>query len=223
MDTKIIKRVFNYNFKEKISKISLTDNSLFNWIYRLMYLQLLFAGFSILGGVVFGIFPAFAALNSCIRQILKGKNIKFFSFYKTEYQNSFVMANKIGFSFLSIIAIAVINLTNKTYFGIYSLALSYILYIAILYLTLSLVFSFAILSNYVFSFREYLTHSVIFPLGNIIVAISGISCILLLYTVFDFFPIIFFMIGISGFVLCMQLIFNYQIKKLERGNQNGNI
>ncbi|MDL4842065.1 YesL family protein [Aquibacillus rhizosphaerae] len=67
-----------------------------NWIYRLAYLNILWIGFTLLGGVVFGIFPSSVALLSVLRQFIQKKEpiifSTFWSYYKKEFKNS----NKIG-------------------------------------------------------------------------------------------------------------------------------
>lgn len=55
----------------------------FEWFVKLTYLQLIFILFTIVGLVIFGIFPALAALMSVVRQWLRGTTDK--NVFKTFY------------------------------------------------------------------------------------------------------------------------------------------
>ncbi len=67
-----------------------------NWFYRLAYLNILWIGFTLLGAVIFGFFPASVALLSVLRQLLQKKEPVIFSAFWGYYKQEFKNSNKIG-------------------------------------------------------------------------------------------------------------------------------
>lgn len=70
--------------------------SFFDFLYRLAYLNILWIGFTLLGGVVFGFFPSSVALLSVLRQLIQKKEPNIFSTFWGYYKKEFINSNKIG-------------------------------------------------------------------------------------------------------------------------------
>ncbi|MDP5274805.1 YesL family protein [Chengkuizengella axinellae] len=69
-----------------------------DWFVKLTYLQLLYAGFIILGLFFGGLFPATAALMATVRQWIRGRtDLPLFSTYRQYFRAYFVQANIIGY------------------------------------------------------------------------------------------------------------------------------
>ncbi|WP_347835710.1 YesL family protein [Gracilibacillus sp. JCM 18860] len=86
------------------------------WITRFAYVNILWIGFSLLGLVVFGFFPATVAMFTLVRQWIMGGNIDdpvFSTFWKT-YKQEFLKSNVIG---LIIMIIAFLFYVNFQYIG----------------------------------------------------------------------------------------------------------
>ncbi|KMY49918.1 YesL family protein [Peribacillus loiseleuriae] len=68
-----------------------------DWIIRLLYLNLLWVVFTILGLVVAGIFPATVAMFSILKEwIHEGKNVRVFNLFLNIYKKEFLKANRLG-------------------------------------------------------------------------------------------------------------------------------
>ncbi|MCP3739475.1 YesL family protein [Rossellomorea sp. BNER] len=77
------------------------------WLVKLVYVQLLFLLFTSLGFVLFGLFPASAALFAIVRQWLLGKHdVSLFRTFWNYFKEYFVQANVLGW-FLSIASVAI--------------------------------------------------------------------------------------------------------------------
>ncbi|MCI2256951.1 DUF624 domain-containing protein [Domibacillus sp. PGB-M46] len=74
----------------------------FSWIARLAYAHFLWMFFSVAGLVVFGIFPATAALMTVCRNWLDGEeSVPVFRTFWTSYRSSFFAVNKIGLAYMA--------------------------------------------------------------------------------------------------------------------------
>ncbi|WP_019152699.1 YesL family protein [Robertmurraya massiliosenegalensis] len=69
----------------------------FEWITRFAYLQLLWAVFTLAGGILFGLIPSTVAVYAIIRSWLRGNtDIPLFSSFWNYYKNDFLKSNKLG-------------------------------------------------------------------------------------------------------------------------------
>ena len=88
-----------------------TNNFFYNvteWITRFAYLNLLWVSFTIIGGVLFGFFPATIAMFAVTRQWLKGNtDTPVFKFFWAYYRKDFGKSNLLGL-FIAIVVIIVV-------------------------------------------------------------------------------------------------------------------
>ncbi|MFP7169538.1 YesL family protein [Terribacillus halophilus] len=111
------------------------------WITRMAYVNILWLIFLLPGLVVFGVFPATAAMLTIIHQWLQGKtDISIFGTFLETYKKEFINSNKLGYMFV---------------------LLGYILYLDFLFLTaapdaaLYLTIPFLIITSFAFSAGLY--------------------------------------------------------------------
>ncbi len=69
-------------------------------LVKLVYINVLWAVFTLLGGVVFGLMPSTAAMNRLIRQLMRNEDIaNVFKSYFREFKQAFVTSNLMGMIF----------------------------------------------------------------------------------------------------------------------------
>lgn len=113
------------------------------WITRLAYVNVLWLLFTICGGLVFGIFPATAAMFGTYRQrMVTGDDVPVFRTFWTIYRSEFFKTNMLGYLLLFIGIVLYVDFKLSSYFhgaifdildfGILGLVLLYI--VTILYL-----------------------------------------------------------------------------------------
>ncbi|GAA0376228.1 YesL family protein [Bacillus horti] len=74
--------------------------TLCDWVYRLSILQLLWFVFTLLGGIVLGIFPATAALFASLRKLQNGESIHLLSTFVKAYRAEFWKSQQLGYLYL---------------------------------------------------------------------------------------------------------------------------
>jgi uncharacterized membrane protein YesL len=68
-----------------------------DWVMKLAYINILWILFSILGLVVFGLFPATTAMFAIVRKMLMGEDdVPVFRTFWTAYKNDFIKSNLLG-------------------------------------------------------------------------------------------------------------------------------
>jgi uncharacterized membrane protein YesL len=74
-----------------------------SWLFKIMMLNLIWIGFTLLGGIIFGLFPSTISLFSVIRKWLRGEtDINIFRYFTETYKDCFVRSNMVGFVLLAI-------------------------------------------------------------------------------------------------------------------------
>src|SRR3954451_14875416 len=82
-------------------------NDIGEWIYRLIVLNFLWMGFTLLGLGVLGIFPATSALFSVLRKwLMNKKKVKIATDFYHFYRKDFLKSNALGY-ILSLIAVVI--------------------------------------------------------------------------------------------------------------------
>lgn len=87
-----------------------------NWLSEMMELQFWWLLGILRGGIIFGLFPATFAMFGVSRALIRGGNTfslkrKFFDFYKQEFKK----ANLIGFFWIFIESLLIMNFRSSTY------------------------------------------------------------------------------------------------------------
>ncbi|GGA66668.1 YesL family protein [Ornithinibacillus halotolerans] len=177
-----------------------------SWIMKMMYLNLLWIVFSLLGLVVFGFFPATSAMFAVTRKwVLGEKEIPVFQTFWQAYKSGFIQMNIIGFVITIIGAILYLDLrffqasehvllSFLAFFIIFAL---FIFFAVVLYI-------FPIYVHYKFNTFEYIKKSIIIVIGKPLNAIMMIVGSYLLYVVFSMIP--FLTLFASGSIASLVLM-----------------
>lgn len=143
-------------------------DSIFTWISRLAYINILAVIFTLLGIVVLGLFPALFSIFSLSRKISKGEEIRIMKDFRKAYFRDFLSSNILGYTLVIIGSIlyinykAILNSADTVFFG--TIVAFYIL--TILYVVI-LIWLFPLYAEYQNTIFEYLKNSLIIGLVNI--------------------------------------------------------
>lgn len=164
-----------YNISEKIMKI--------------FYIHILWVGFSLLGLIILGFFPATVSLFSVLRKWLMDKEIGITRLYWDTYRKEFVKANKLGVILVLLAYLLYINFSiSKLTSGLTHIVMFiFLLMLMILFLIL-LLYIFPVYVHFDMKIREYLSLSIMlgisFPIHTVLMVIG---C-LFLYFIFSVLP-----------------------------------
>jgi uncharacterized membrane protein YesL len=118
-------------------------NYVFTIILNLVYVNFLWAAFTLLGLVVFGIGPSTYALASICRQWVRGKSIPVFASYWKYYKESFREAVLVSWIFSAAGFVIIVDLLTVSNWYLKAA----LLFIGFIYI-LSLVFIFPVMAHY---------------------------------------------------------------------------
>lgn len=80
-----------------MNKMSSTIYNILEWITRFAYLQLIWILFTLVGGILFGIFPSTISMYAIIRRWLRGDTeFAIFQCFWKFYKNDFLKSNRLG-------------------------------------------------------------------------------------------------------------------------------
>lgn len=174
--------MFNYN--GKIYQIS-------DWIIKLIYVNVLWIAFTVIGLFVFGFFPATAAMFAVIRKwiVQEEKDIPVFQTFILHYKKDFLQANLIGMIVMALGFFLYFDLRffqsssqpflNMLSFFIYTLF--FIFFIFSLYL-------FPIFVHYELKTMEYLKYSIILAIARPVQTFLMIAAFIIVSIVFYYVP-----------------------------------
>ncbi|GAA0430439.1 MAG: YesL family protein [Bacillota bacterium] len=168
-----------------------------NWLYKVMYLHILWVAFTLLGLIVFGVSPATTALYTVMHKWYeKDFDIPIFKNFYAVYKQHFKTSNAFGILFMSIGAFMYIDIAiSKNYIqSFYFHAL--LLFIGSLYVIMLLYF-YPVFVRYNLKFHQYIKQSFLIALARPLETIAMIISIILLLYVFYFLPILLVFAGSS--------------------------
>lgn len=176
-----------------------------DWIGRLIYINILWIFFTLIGLIVFGFFPATAGLFTVVRQwLLKKTDISIWQTFWTAYRESFVKANIIGFIFVIIGWILQIDLrffqaqsdTNLTY-----LCLTYFsIGMFIIYMVVAL-FLFPTFVHYELKTVQYIKQAFFIVILRPMDASMAVAGFIIVYYVMTTMPVFIIFFGISSLAI----------------------
>ncbi|TES50287.1 DUF624 domain-containing protein [Halalkalibacterium halodurans] len=189
---------------------------LFEWIMRLVYLNLLWLLFSFIGGIILGVMPATASLFAVFRKwYQKEDDFPLFQTYLNEFKRSFKIANLVGQTLVLIGGILYLDvlllLGTSHWMGQLLLmgvgALSFIYLVTLLYI-------FPTLVHFDLSYKQYFKHSfllgVLQPFRTLLLMITLSLSALLFLT----FPILLPLFAASFMAALTMWSFLFGYKKL---------
>jgi uncharacterized membrane protein YesL len=187
---------------------------------KIAYLNLLWILFTVIGLVIFGVFPASVALLAIIRKwLMKDTDTPIFKSFFLEYKKGFIRSNIFGFIF---IVAAAILYTNFSYILHGSGQLQGILTIGLIIngfiFLITFIYFFPVYVHYKVKFREYFKHSFLMGLINIHHLLLICFLFFIIYHLFIYFPVyvgLFLpsMIGLTVMSITLISFNNFEKKK----------
>ncbi|PAV31221.1 hypothetical protein CIL05_00760 [Virgibacillus profundi] len=168
-----------------------------NWLAKVMYLHILWVLFTVLGLGIFGISPATAALFSVMHKWFDDDfDIPIFKNFFTAYKTQFVKANGLG---LILIALGVflyfdMNVSKQVIETAY---IHFLLLIVIFLYIVTVMYFFLVFARYELKFFQYFKQSFFIAFARPMETIAMIICLVLLYYLLSFLPVLIFFMGSS--------------------------
>lgn len=171
------------------------------WITRFAYLNLLWVTFTLIGGVLFGFFPATIAMFAVTRQWLKGNtDTPIFNSFWAYYRKDFSKSNLLG-SFIAIVAIIVIadilyiqsnnnNFLTWTYIPLFAFMLIF---------AMLLFYIFPTFVHYELKVGQVIKNATLIMLINPVNTFLIILCLVPLFFIMKTLPALLFIFGGSSY------------------------
>ncbi|MFA9560071.1 YesL family protein [Evansella sp. AB-rgal1] len=196
---------------------------IFDWIMRLAYVNILWILFTIVGLIIFGIFPATAAMFAVTRKWVRGQSeVPVFTTFWESYRKEFFKVNLLGLFIIIIGTVIYVDfLFLATVDGWIATFLTTMLIFASILFVIILFNIFPLFVHYQLSIFKYLKFSIILGVSKPHITLAMVFSALLLYFFILAFPGI--SIFFSGSVLAFAIMWltNGAIQKIEaQGNQN---
>lgn len=180
-----------------------------NWLAKVMFLHLLWIGFTLLGLGVFGIFPATAALFTVIHKWFDDHyDIKIFRTFLATYKEQFLKANGLGI-ILAVVGIFLYwdikisqHLIQSFYFHVFLLGIFFIYVLVVLHF-------FTVLARYELKFFQYFKQTFLIAIARPFESIAMVVSLILLSYVFFYVPVLLFFAGV-GMTACPLVWFTYR-------------
>lgn len=192
------------------------------WIMRLLIVNLLWIGFTIMGLVIFGFFPATAAMFAVVRKwVMNDNDVPIFRTFVQVYRSEFVKVNGLG------LILAVFAFTIYFYLDVYQFDSGFIflitrvvLFVSIILFYAQLMYFFPTYVHYKLPFFQYLKMPIIFALSSPFRTIFMVIMAFGIYMILTNFPGLQpFLAGSTLSLICMFIA--YQVfSKFEPANLN---
>lgn len=202
-----------------------TNNFIYHvteWITRFAYLNLLWLSFTVVGGVLFGFFPATIAMFAVTRQWLKGNTDKpiLQSFWQY-YRKDFLKSNLLG---LFIVIIAIIIIADILYIKANNnefLTWTYIpLFAFMLLFTMLLFYIFPTFVHYELKVGQVIKNATLIMLINPINTLLIFLCLVPLFFIMKTFPALLFIFGGSSYAFITMWISLQAFSRAQIKNDN---
>ncbi|GAB2557004.1 YesL family protein [Gracilibacillus alcaliphilus] len=174
------------------------------WVTRLAWLNLLWIAFTLVGLLLFGIFPATFAMFAVVRKwVVKEYDIPVFETFFSEYKQSFLKANLFGIV-LYMIGYFLSVFLNYTGFmansNIYVILFGLFVIAAFLYLLL-LLYIAPVYVHYQLTFWQYIRYAVSIGAVNLHYSICALTILVGIYFISFRFPglTLFFSFSVSAY------------------------
>ncbi len=168
------------------------------WLMWIMYLNLLWVIATIVGLVIFGLFPATMALTTTIREWHVHEEISFHKSFLKAYKHYFIKSNLIGILFLVVGYILFVDLQwilqNTSTFQFLFLV---VLFLLVFIYLITVLYAFPIMAHFDLSIGQVIKHAIVIGVFSPLITLGiGISLILL-YFLWRFIPGLLPVIGVS--------------------------
>ncbi len=171
------------------------------WTMKLVYVNVLWIAFTLLGFIALGIMPSTTSLYAIVRKWIMGEmDIPIFKTFWKTFRTDFIKANLIGFILLVIGIILYVDiLFFKSSVGIvYEVLLVLLLGLGLLYL-ITLMYIFPVFVHYRLTMIQYFKIALVIGISNLQTTLMMVVGIGILYILFCFLPGLVFLF--SGVLL----------------------
>lgn len=184
--------------------MNFTNNFIYNvteWITRFAYLNLLLVTFTLIGGVLFGFFPATTAMFAVTRQWLKGNtDTPIFKSFWGYYRKDFLKSNLLG---LFIVIVGIIIIADILYIQSNNndfITWTYIPLFAFMLIFIMLLFYiFPIFVHYELKVGQIIKNATLIMLINPINTFLIFLCLVPLFFIMKTLPALLFIFGGSSY------------------------
>lgn len=193
-----------------------------NWVTRLLYLQVLWVLFTLVGLVVGGIFPAtFAMFGMTRKWIREGTEFQLFPAFKEMYRASFFQTNGLGWwMVLLAFSLGYYFTITSAMGGAFGL-LSIVLLISVsLVAGMTSLFIIPVYVHYDVRLLQVIRHAVIIAMTHPLNVIGLLITVIVFYYLFLLIPGVFVLVGVSSFAVVSMLIANRAFMRVERKLSN---
>lgn len=180
-----------------------------DWLSKVMYLHLLWVLFTLLGLVIFGIFPATAALCSVIhRWYDKDFDTPIFKHFYAVYKTHFLKSNGLGIILISAGVFLYVDikiskqLIQSSYLHVLILIITFLYFITVIYF-------FSVFIRYELKLFNYFKQSFLIAISSPFETLAIIISLFLLYYLFLYLPILLFFAG-SAIIATPVVWFSYR-------------
>ncbi|WP_077617167.1 YesL family protein [Bacillus sinesaloumensis] len=168
------------------------DSPFYRWcgaISRLIYLNVLWLLFTVMGLVIAGFVPATVALFSITRKWIMGEeDIPVFSTFWSVYKKEFFKSNLLGLTLFIAGYILYVDLVFLPTTSVFYMVVRYALIAICSVFIVILLYIFPIYVHFNGSIKTYIKHSVMYGLSHPLVTFSMMLGIMLLYIGFTYVP-----------------------------------
>ncbi|WP_161568212.1 YesL family protein [Anaerobacillus alkaliphilus] len=188
------------------------------WIVRLALVNILWVGFSLLGGVVLGIFPATIAMFTITRKWIQGEtDLPIFQRFWAVYRKEFIKSNVFGFILVIIGAVLVTDIyIFYSLEGVFSQVLFY-LFIAITFnYAIMLLYIFPIYVHYDLKLFQNFRYALIIGMSNPFHTFSMILCLVFVYFALEVAPASFLFLSVAPLSMMYMVIAHRIFLKIEQ-------
>lgn len=168
-------------------------------VLLLLYVNVLWILFTLLGLVIFGIGPSTIAMYTVFRRWSMGESDVpvFVTFWKS-FKGNFFKANLLA---LILIVVGYMLYVNRNYFQLddawFSIIVRYIILIVSFIYAIMLIYIFPLFVHYDNKFTNYFKNSILIAVYHPIRTIYAIAALFTLYYLFTIFPVFIFLMGPS--------------------------
>jgi len=191
-----------------------------NWLFKLMYLHLLWAVFTLLGLIAFGLFPATAGVFAVARKWMEeGEDTLIFKTFINVYKSTFIQINGLGYVMVGIGAFLTYDfILSREFVG------SMIIHILLLFFSvlfiLVLCYLFPVFVRYDLQFFLYFKQTFLVVLARPVESIGMLICLILLYYLLILLPVLFVMAGSSIIAFLLMALAYRSFTKIEERKAN---
>lgn len=168
--------------------------------FNLLFLNILWSLFSVLGLFVLGLFPATVALYAVLRKaIVEPDDIPVFKVYWREFKKEFVRSNILGYLFVVVGLILYLDFKLLQQFDIYMLHFIFmgIIIFCILIYLVTLLFVFPVFVHLDLKLWEYPKYALILAIGRPLMTITMIVGLTIVFILYIKFPVLIPIFGVS--------------------------